>query len=49
MGFRVTRDEEQAGIDVNQHAETAYEMTDGYGGTFAGGSISNKVKEEVSA
>jgi ammonium transporter, Amt family len=29
IGFRVDRDVEQSGVDVNEHAETAYEMTDG--------------------
>jgi Amt family ammonium transporter len=27
IGFRVKRDIEVAGIDLNEHAETAYEMT----------------------
>jgi Amt family ammonium transporter len=27
IGFRVKRDDEVAGIDLNEHAETAYEMT----------------------
>jgi Amt family ammonium transporter len=27
IGFRVKRDVEVAGIDLNEHAETAYEMT----------------------
>lgn len=49
IGFRVSRDVEQAGIDINEHAETAYEMAEGYGGTFAGGSVSSKNKEGVSA
>ena len=49
IGFRVDRDVEQAGVDVNEHAETAYEMTDGYGGTFAGGTVPSKSKQEVSA
>ena len=49
IGFRVDRDVEQAGVDVNEHAETAYEMTDGYGGSFSGGSVASKNKQEVSA
>ena len=50
IGFRVDRDVEQAGVDVNEHAETAYEMTEGYGGTFAGTpSAATRSKEEVTA
>ena len=51
MGFRVDRDVEVAGIDINEHAETGYEMSDGYGGAFAGstGAVNAKTKEEVSA
>ncbi len=47
----IDRDVEVAGIDINEHAETGYEMSDGYGGAFAGsaGSVSAKTKEEVSA
>jgi len=35
IGFRVKRDVEVAGIDLNEHAETAYEMTS----SSRGGSI----------
>jgi Amt family ammonium transporter len=50
IGFRVDRDVEQAGVDVNEHAETAYEMTDGYGGSFAGtAATTTRNKQEVSA
>ncbi|MDQ1246816.1 MAG: ammonium transporter, Amt family [Actinomycetota bacterium] len=49
IGFRVDRDVEQAGVDVNEHAETAYEMTDGYGGSFSGSSVTSRDKQEVSA
>ena len=50
IGFRVDRDVEQAGVDINEHAETAYEMTEGYGGTFAGTpSAADRSKEEVTA
>jgi Amt family ammonium transporter len=36
MGFRVSEDEEQAGVDVSTHAETAYELTTvGHGGPMA--------------
>ncbi len=51
IGFRVDQDAEAEGIDVTQHAESAYESSDGYGGAFAGstGKVSSKKKEEVSA
>ena len=51
IGFRIDQDAEAEGIDVTQHAESAYESSDGYGGAFAGstGSVSSKKKEEVSA
>jgi Amt family ammonium transporter len=51
IGFRIDRDAESEGIDVTEHAETAYESSDGYGGAFAGttGQVSSKKKEEVSA
>jgi Amt family ammonium transporter len=35
IGFRVTKDAEVSGIDLNEHAETAYEMTS----SSRGGSI----------
>jgi Amt family ammonium transporter len=35
IGFRVKRDVEVSGIDLNEHAETAYEMTS----SSRGGSI----------
>jgi len=34
MGFRITRDAELEGIDLNEHAESAYEMA----GSSRGGS-----------
>lgn len=46
IGFRVDRDVEQGGVDVNEHAESAYETSEGYGGTFAGSHKSN-IKQEV--
>ncbi|MDQ1304913.1 MAG: ammonium transporter, Amt family [Actinomycetota bacterium] len=51
IGFRIDQDAEAEGIDVTQHAESAYESSDGYGGAFAGstGKVSSKKKEEVSA
>jgi ammonium transporter, Amt family len=51
IGFRVDADVEQAGVDINEHAETAYELTEGYGGTFAGtsGTAAARNKEEVTA
>jgi Amt family ammonium transporter len=37
IGLRVSKDDEQAGIDLAEHAETAYELGDsGGGGVFAG-------------
>lgn len=38
MGFRISSEDEQAGVDVRTHAETAYEFNDAaYGGSFAKG------------
>ena len=37
IGLRISRDDEQSGIDVAAHAESAYELGDsGGGGAFAG-------------
>jgi len=37
IGLRISRDDEQSGIDVAEHAESAYELGDsGGGGIFAG-------------
>jgi len=37
MGFRVSEDVEISGVDLNEHAESAYELGDsGGGGVFAG-------------
>lgn len=37
IGFRVSQDDEVRGVDLANHAETAYEFNDGsYGGSFAG-------------
>jgi Amt family ammonium transporter len=51
IGFRVSADEEVAGIDLAEHAETAYELgSSGGGGHFAGiGQSSLRNKEEVNA
>jgi ammonium transporter, Amt family len=51
IGFRVSADEEVAGIDLAEHAETAYELgSSGGGGHFAGiGQSSLRTKEEVNA
>ena len=51
IGFRVDRDVELGGVDINEHAETAYESSDGYGGTFAGNvsGVRSTSKEGVSA
>lgn len=46
MGFRVDRDVEVAGIDINEHAETGYEMSDGYGGAFAGSTGADQRQDE---
>ena len=36
MGFRISADDEQAGVDITTHAETAYELNDAtFGGSFA--------------
>ena len=50
IGFRIDRDAELAGIDVNEHAESAYETSDGYGGVFTGSTAATvRNKQEVSA
>ena len=51
IGFRVSADEEVAGIDLAEHAETAYELgSSGGGGHFAGiGQSALRNKEEVNA
>jgi Amt family ammonium transporter len=51
IGFRVSSDEEVAGIDLAEHAETAYELgSSGGGGHFAGiGQSALRNKEEVNA
>ena len=51
IGFRISADEEIAGIDLAEHAETAYELgSSGGGGHFAGiGQSALRNKEEVNA
>ena len=51
IGFRISADEEIAGIDLAEHAETAYELgSSGGGGHFAGiGQSALRTKEEVNA
>jgi Amt family ammonium transporter len=55
MGFRVERDAELEGIDLAEHAETAYELEGVSGGGFGGSPALTKTKtsvrsdEEVSA
>jgi ammonium transporter, Amt family len=51
VGLRVSTDEEVAGIDLAEHAETAYELgSSGGGGHFAGiGQSALRTKEEVNA
>ena len=40
LGFRVSRDAELEGIDVTEHAESAYEFEGSFGGgTFTGGAL----------
>jgi Amt family ammonium transporter len=55
IGFRVSKEEEQQGIDIVEHLESAYDFEGTLGGTFAGTSSPAKHKvaatkdEEVSA
>ncbi len=55
IGFRISRDEELEGVDLTEHAETAYEFEGTTGGGFGGHSAPAKTKiavhtdEEVSA
>ena len=51
IGFRISADDEVAGIDLAEHAETAYELgSSGGGGHFAGiGQSALRNKEEVNA
>ena len=47
FGFRVSEDDEVAGVDRIEHAETAYELNDtGAGGKFAGLSAASAAKAE---
>ena len=40
IGFRISRDAELEGIDLTQHAESAYEFEGSVGGgTFTGGAL----------
>jgi ammonium transporter, Amt family len=56
LGFRVPEDDEQVGIDLSEHAETAYEFGSGGGGGMltgrvssnSGSSASSRGKESVS-
>ncbi|NKX49941.1 ammonia channel protein, partial [Arthrobacter deserti] len=45
IGFRVSEEEEAAGVDLTQHAETAYE----FGGLGNGGTFQPVPSSEVSA
>jgi Amt family ammonium transporter len=51
LGMRISKDDEVAGIDLVEHAESAYEMgSSGGGGAFAGiGAGALRRKEEVNA
>ena len=47
LGFRVSEDDEIAGVDRIEHAETAYELSEtGAGGKFAGLSAASAAKAE---
>lgn len=48
IGLRIDRDEEVEGIDLVEHAESAYEL-DGRGGGVGSGSLIGRAKEEVSS
>jgi Amt family ammonium transporter len=47
MGFRVTADEEQAGIDQVEHAETAYDFDDIVGGGRGGTASRRRILVDV--
>ena len=55
IGFRITAEEEIAGVDLTQHAETAYEFGGlGTGGSFVphpatSGHLKSHKKEEAKA
>lgn len=51
IGFRISAEDEVAGIDLAEHAETGYEFgSSGGGGIFSGmGSTPSRSKEEVNA
>ncbi len=44
LGFRITRDAELEGIDITEHAETAYEFEGLSGAGFGGGALTAKTK-----
>jgi len=48
IGIRITKDDEVAGIDLTEHAESAYELGEsGGGGVFAGVGHAARAKTEV--
>jgi Amt family ammonium transporter len=49
MGFRITTDEEVAGIDLTEHAETGYELGPVTGGGFTPARSSTPTHEKVDA
>ena len=54
IGFRIDDEDEVAGIDLAEHAETAYELGNSGGGgmfsgNFGGGTVDTRSKEEVKA
>ena len=42
VGFRASRDDEMAGLDITQHAESAYDLSGVAGGGFLGGMHSTR-------
>jgi len=49
LGFRISRDAELEGIDITEHAETAYEFEGLSGAGFGGGVLAAKTKVSVGA
>ena len=49
LGFRISRDEELEGIDLTEHAETAYDFEGALGGGFGGGSVATRTKVAIKA
>ncbi len=49
LGFRISRDAELEGIDLTEHAETAYDFEGALGGGFGSGSVATKTKVALRA